>query len=97
MQKLFGSKQLHRVREAEPGNSRELCEKMDTARSGLDPLYLFACRLEWLHRGSMAAYLQLIAALDDSNPEIRAVAEDLLHRTSPRPQRPSSKVRNKIA
>jgi hypothetical protein len=51
-----------------------------------DPLYLFACHLEWRLRGDLRAYRELIAALDDSDPEIRAVAETLLRRPSPRPK-----------
>lgn len=51
-----------------------------------DPVYLFACHLEWRDRGSVKAYQELVAALDDCNQEIRAVAETLLHRSSPRSQ-----------
>lgn len=51
-----------------------------------DPLYLFACQLEW-HRGqNLAAYQELVAALDDSDDRVREVAEMLLRRSSPRPQ-----------
>ena len=52
-----------------------------------DPLYLFACHLEWHHRRNLSAYQALVAALDDSEKRIREVAEMLLHRISPRPQR----------
>ena len=52
-----------------------------------DPLYLFACHLEWHHRSNLGAYQSLIAALDDSKNTIREIAELLLHRTSPRPKR----------
>ena len=51
-----------------------------------DPLYLFACYLEWHHRRNLGAYQALIAALDDSEERIRKIAEMLLHRSSPRPQ-----------
>jgi len=51
-----------------------------------DPLYLFACHLEWRNRGDLLAYHELVAALDDPNKEIRTVAEVLLHRSSPRPK-----------
>ncbi len=51
-----------------------------------DPLYLFACHLEWRDKRNIEAYQELVAALDDCNQEIRAVAEKLLHRSSPRPQ-----------
>jgi len=52
-----------------------------------DPLYLFACHLEWHHWRNLAAYQALVAALDDSEKRIREIAEMLLHRISPRPQR----------
>jgi hypothetical protein len=52
-----------------------------------DPLYLFACHLEWHHRRNLSAYQALVAALDDSDQRIRVIAEMLLHRSSPRPQR----------
>ena len=50
-----------------------------------DALHLFACYLEWRDSQNFAAYQELIAALDDPDEAIRAVAEDLLHRKSPRP------------
>ena len=49
-----------------------------------DPLCLFACHLEWRGKGNLAAYEELVAALDDPDPDIRLLAETLLHRTSPR-------------
>jgi len=52
-----------------------------------DALYLFACHLEWHTKGNLAAYQELIAALDDHNGGIRCLAEALLHRGSPRPER----------
>jgi hypothetical protein len=52
-----------------------------------DPLYLFACHLDWQYRRNLAAYQGLISALDDSNNKIREIAEMLLHRSSPRPQK----------
>ena len=51
-----------------------------------DPLYLFVCYLEWHKAQKLAAYHELLAALDDPNEEIRTVAEVLLHRNSPRPE-----------
>ena len=51
-----------------------------------DALYLFACYLEWRSRRSLAAYQELLAALDDPNCEIRSVAEVLLRRNALRPQ-----------
>ena len=32
-----------------------------------DALYLFACHLEWHTKGNLAAYLELMAALDDQD------------------------------
>src|ERR1700733_936001 len=52
-----------------------------------DPLYLFACHLEWHHWRNLAAYQALVAALDDSEKGTREIAEMLLHRISPRPRR----------
>jgi hypothetical protein len=51
-----------------------------------DPLYLFVCHLEWRKYRHVAAYNQLVAALDDLDPAIRQLAESLLQRTSPRPK-----------
>ena len=51
-----------------------------------NPLYLFACHLKWLSKGRLDAYQELVAALDDADEEIRRLAEDLLHRSSPRRQ-----------
>jgi hypothetical protein len=51
-----------------------------------DPLYLFACHLEWHKRQSLAAYQELLAALDDPDENIRTVEEGLLHRSSPYPE-----------
>jgi hypothetical protein len=52
-----------------------------------DALYLFACHLEWRAKRNLAAYLELIAALDDQEGDIRCLAEGHLHRSSPRPER----------
>jgi hypothetical protein len=60
-----------------------------------DPLYLFACHLEWHRRRNLGAYQALVAALDDSEKRIRKIAEMLLHRSSPRPQRESRSVLSK--
>jgi hypothetical protein len=56
-----------------------------TGLAGRDPLYLFACHLAWRHERDLRAYQELVAALDDCDPSIRALAETLLHRASPRP------------
>jgi len=52
-----------------------------------DALYLFACHVEWHTKRNLAAYHELIAALDDHDGDIRGLAESLLHRSSPRPER----------
>ena len=43
-----------------------------------DPLYLFLGHLRWRRTGNVAAYQELLAALDDSDPNLRLVAEVLL-------------------
>ena len=49
-----------------------------------DPLYLFACHLEWRKHGNVRGFEELLAALDDPNEQGRLVAEALLGRLSPR-------------
>lgn len=44
-----------------------------------DALYLFVCHLEWRNRRNLAAYQELLAALDDRDDDIRRLAESLLH------------------
>lgn len=56
------------------------------AGSRRDPIYLFACHLEWRDRGNLRAYNELIAALDDRDQSIRVLAEMLFHRSSPQPK-----------
>jgi len=51
-----------------------------------DALYVFVCHLEWRNSRNCKAYNELVAALDDQDPDIRRLAESLLHRSSPRPQ-----------
>ena len=46
--------------------------------SGVDPLYLFACQVEFRKRCSQAARKELLFALLSSNAESRLVAEALL-------------------
>jgi hypothetical protein len=60
-----------------------------------DPLYLFACHLAWRDKKDVKAYQELVAALDDCNPGIRAVAEKLLQRSSPRPQPKLGPIRSR--
>ena len=50
-----------------------------------DSLYLFFCQVEWRNERNLKAYKDLVAALDDHDPDIRQLAESLLRRTSPRP------------
>jgi hypothetical protein len=50
-----------------------------------DPIYLFSCHIEWHKHRNIRAYAELVAALDDTNENIRHLAESLLHRSSPRP------------
>jgi hypothetical protein len=52
-----------------------------------DPSHLSACHLEWRVKHNLAAYQEILAALDDHDGEIRRLAESLLHRSSPRPAR----------
>jgi hypothetical protein len=47
-----------------------------------DPLYLFACHLEWHRRRNRAANQELLAALEDPDADVRCVAEALLDRNS---------------
>ena len=67
-----------------------IMEQQPTHASGpsvhRNPVYLFACHLEWCTKGKLDAYEELVAALDDPHEDIRRVAEDLLHRSSPRRQ-----------
>jgi DNA/RNA-binding domain of Phe-tRNA-synthetase-like protein len=53
---------------------------------------LFACHLEWHDNGNIAAYEELLAALDDPDERNRAVAEALLKRRSPRPRSGTARI-----
>ncbi len=44
-----------------------------------DPLYLFACHLEWQINGNVSAFQELQAALEDPCEETRLIAESLLN------------------
>jgi hypothetical protein len=57
-----------------------------------DPLYVFACHLEWRMRRNVAAYQELLAALDDGDPDVRCVAEVLLDQSSPKRESAESTV-----
>lgn len=50
-----------------------------------DSLYLFLCHMEWRNTRNLDAYKELVAALDDHDPDIRQLAGSLLRRSSPRP------------
>jgi len=56
----------------------------DKSNAHRNPLYLFACHREWRDNRSMEAYQDLVGALDDPDESTRALAEMLLHRSSPR-------------
>jgi hypothetical protein len=43
-----------------------------------DALYLFACHVEWRTNHSPVEYEELLAAIDDHDGFIRALAEELL-------------------
>ena len=75
--------------------SEQSLSEASTIAGTQDPLYLFACHLEWHHRRNLAAYQALVAALDDSEKRIREIAEMLLHRSSPRPDRKAPAVYSK--
>ena len=51
----------------------------------MDPIYLFACHLEWRDHRNLHAYHELIASLDEPDKNIRCLAERLLLRSSPHP------------
>jgi hypothetical protein len=57
-----------------------------------DALYLFACYLDWQTKRNLLAYQELLAALDDHDDDIRRIAESLLNRRSPRPQRTATTI-----
>jgi hypothetical protein len=75
---------LTRVDLLEPSLSES---KRSTAAGDQDPLFLFACHVEWHQQRNLRAYQALLAGLDASDKRIRAIAETMLHRSSPRPQR----------
>jgi hypothetical protein len=60
--------------------------RREDATCGRDPIYLFACHLEWRDHRNLRAYHDLVAALDDHDHNIRCLAEELLHRSSPHPK-----------
>jgi hypothetical protein len=74
------------------GLSKRSLSKRSAVAGNHDPLYLFGCHLDRQYRRNLGAYQALVAALDDSDQRIRPIAEMLLHRSSPRPQRESQGV-----
>jgi len=60
-----------------------------------DALYLFGCHLEWHTKRNLAAYMELLAALDDPDGDIRHLAESLLQRSSPRPKGTAKRVESR--
>lgn len=78
---------LVRTGSSEPGLPQNGLPEYSPVVGHRDPLYLFVCHVEWSHRQSLGAHQELVAALDDSDQAIRAIAEVMLHRYSPRPHR----------
>jgi len=74
---------------SEPSLSKS---KRPTATENQDPLFLFTCQVEWHYQRNLRAYQALVAGLDDSDKRIRAIAETMLHRSSPRPQKEGRSV-----
>jgi hypothetical protein len=70
----------------DPGSKQAAHSAREDATGGRDPIYLFACHLEWRDHRNLRAYHDLVAALDDRNQNIRRLAEALLHRSSPHPK-----------
>ena len=64
----------------------EVIDMPETIGRG-DPLYLFLCHLEWHRTGNVAAYQELLAALEDTDRDLCVVAEVLLQGSpqSPKP------------
>jgi hypothetical protein len=56
------------------------------------PCACFACHVDWRHRRYLGANQEVVVALDDSDKSIRVIAEMMLDRSSPRPQRESRGV-----
>ncbi len=71
---------------SETSTENSAATRFNVDQPGRDPLYLFACHLAWRYERNVRAYQEVVAALDDCDPDIRALAENLLHRASPRPE-----------
>jgi len=72
---------------ARAGLSELSLTRRSSTTGNQDPLFLFACYVEWHRQRNLRAYEALVAGLDDSDKGIRAIAEMMLHRGSPRPPR----------
>jgi len=75
-------------RRSDPSGPPQDCDAVhaSTARKDADarsrdPLYLFACHLDWHCKKDIRAYQELVAVLVGSDQENRTVAEALLHRS----------------
>jgi hypothetical protein len=78
-----------------PNQESSSAESVRSSRTGLsdiserketrDALYLFACHVEWCTKQSLVEYKELLAAIDDHDCYIRALADELLTRSSSRP------------
>ena len=77
-----------------PNQKSSPAETVHSNRTGLaeisekktrDPLYLFACHVEWCTKQSLVEYNELLAAMDDHDCYIRTHAEELATRSSSRP------------
>ncbi len=71
---------------ADPESKKTAKARPGSVTCGRDPIYLFACHLEWRDRENLRAYKELVSALDDPDENIRLLAETLLHRSSPHPK-----------
>jgi len=71
---------------ADPESQQPVDHGRACVTRGRDPIYLFACHLEWRDHRNLHAYHELVAALDAPDQNIRSLAEELLHRSSPHPK-----------
>ncbi len=71
------------LRAAGIGSHADLIPNQD-ASVEIDPLYLFACQVEWERRGDPSAAWEVISGARSSNPDTRAHSRSLLER-SPQP------------
>ncbi len=74
------------ARDLQPVNVHPAVEFVTSPKAARrrDPLYLFACKIEWRNHCNLTAFQELLAALDDPSDETRLIAESLLGRPSPR-------------